>query len=422
MEKDNIDNNVSGTEEVLKLNKDIINALIQKIFIYIPIILLGIYSILIWFILNEPIGSVLIIDIGNVYSLAKGGELLEPVKSLYVVISFAGISVLLFLISMHQMVYNKKVFIKGKECEKSLITVLISQLVYVFFIVAAFVINGELKKEDITAGTCSKYMLILSSVTLFTSLMSLIGPKLLNYNKRPKTLKELLIDNADKIKKVIKYAVIVAIIGGSSFAAIRYVNKNLNSIFQTRKIKDFVVNETTKEEVIKELGKPHNEEENYIEYFSDQYLKVRNKINKLNEGSLSDLSKLVQLSEKLYEMDYKYIYISFSPVTDEFGNEVNVLKEIVLDTNRNDSKNNYKTYGADDIHLIGKYYASTYNTAPIYPQMFFDDGSYYYAEKCIYSVTDITYSITNELRVTYSWTNDFFSSNNYLIITLIGDC
>lgn len=193
MEKDNIDNNVSGTEEVLKLNKDIINALIQKIFIYIPIILLGIYSILIWFILDEPIGSVLIIDIGNVYSLAKGGELLEPVKALYVVISFAGISVLLFLISMHQMVYNKKVFIKGKECEKSLITVLISQLVYVFFIVAAFVINEELKKEDITAGTCSKYMLILSSVTLFTSLMSLIGPKLLNYNKQPKTLKELLI-------------------------------------------------------------------------------------------------------------------------------------------------------------------------------------------------------------------------------------
>lgn len=433
MKKNDIKTNPNNfSENDMKLRNSVINTVVTLIFDYIPIILLGVFSILIWFVFDEPVAGISILDLGNIYSLVKG-EYLDPIKSLYMVIAFAALGGIFFLVAMFQKLYRSKVLINNVEYDRSKITSLIAQLIYVAFIVFGIVINYELEKEGLDQGVCSKYMIILSSITLFTSLICFVAPYLLFFSNDEKYQKNLIKRNKKILKKFFEYTFYSALIVGALFGSktlIENAYKKSNTIFQANRLKDFRINETTKEDIIKKLGEPFIEEQEYIEYYDEYYINLKNRIIHLDELILSSKDieeidkyeeEIKDLEKKLRETEYKYIYISFTTIADENDIESIVLKEIFYNSTKKENVNmSNKT--SDKCEFIGTYYYSTYDTEPIYPQVYYSDGSFHYGQinPSSYTVSNV-FKTGDELQATYRWSNDFVYNINVETITLVDD-
>lgn len=83
-----------------------------------------------------------------------------------------------------------------------------------------------------------------------------------------------------------------------------------NNIFTSRRLDDFTIGESTKEEVKKKLGKPYKETDYSLEYYGSNYKKINNKIEKIQKD--------------FEEIKYKHIEIQFDVDSQKIESNKNI--------------------------------------------------------------------------------------------------
>lgn len=149
---------------------------------FTPIVLFGLFSMLLWVFFACPVATLLGESAGNIYQLMGGSEIVDPIKSFIALIVFGALSVIMFgsLIFVVLKLNKKYLRINKHIVSLSNLMMYISQIVYLIFFIAGIVIHVKVSKEGLTAGSCSILLIVFSILFSVISLGCFIGTVVLN--------------------------------------------------------------------------------------------------------------------------------------------------------------------------------------------------------------------------------------------------
>lgn len=180
---------------------------------------------------------------------------------------------------------------------------------------------------------------------------------------------------------IVIVAVLIAILGPTVTSA--------TNIFKTSKVDKINLGDS-QEQVVEVLGEPYEKNEYRYEYYSDNYVKIADQIDKLlgngksltsnlskdDDWNLDDIEESFSQLEKLYQqinqITYKYICI-------DFDSEKKV-REIFFDNDKNDSRNTEENLkSVKEYSSNGNTTIQQYDTLKLSYTVKYKDGSLYKA-------------------------------------------